>query len=60
QGNDIVPIPGTKKLKYLEENIAAANLTLTADELKEIDKAFPVGLAAGTRYAERAMAALNG
>ena len=60
KGDDIVPIPGTKKLAYLEENIAAADVRLSALELHDIDAAFPVGGAAGTRYAERAMAALNG
>lgn len=59
QGNDILPIPGTKKLNYLEENLGAERVRLTPDDLKEIDAAFPAGLAAGTRYAERAMAALN-
>lgn len=59
RGNDIVPIPGTKKLKYLEENMGAADVNLTAEELKQIDAAFPMGSASGLRYAERAMAAVN-
>jgi aryl-alcohol dehydrogenase-like predicted oxidoreductase len=50
QGNDIVPIPGTKHVKYLEENAAAMNVTLTADELRRIDEVAPKGAAAGERY----------
>lgn len=59
QGNDIVPIPGTKRAKYLDENLAAANVRLSAEDLKRIDAAFPMGTTAGMRYAERAMAAVN-
>lgn len=51
QGEDIVPIPGTKRLKYLEENVAAAQIKLTADDLQKIDQAAPVGITAGDRYA---------
>jgi aryl-alcohol dehydrogenase-like predicted oxidoreductase len=50
QGEDIVPIPGTKRRKYLEENVAAAYVTLTDSELARIDEAAPVGAAAGDRY----------
>ncbi len=50
QGEDIVPIPGTKRRTYLEENVAAAEVELTADELARIDEAAPVGAAAGDRY----------
>ena len=50
RGSDIVPIPGTKRRKYLEENAAAAALTLSAEELRRIDAAFPKGTAAGNRY----------
>jgi aryl-alcohol dehydrogenase-like predicted oxidoreductase len=50
QGEDIVPIPGTKRRKYLEENAAAAEISLTDDELAGIDAAAPVGAAAGDRY----------
>ena len=50
QGEDTVPIPGTKRRKYLEENIAAAQIALTSDDLKRIDAAFPPGTAAGLRY----------
>jgi aryl-alcohol dehydrogenase-like predicted oxidoreductase len=54
----VVPIPGTKRRKYLEENVGAASLTLTASELQELDAAFPLGAAAGTRYPEAMMASL--
>jgi aryl-alcohol dehydrogenase-like predicted oxidoreductase len=50
QGADIVPIPGTKHVKYLEENAAALSLTLTADDLRRIEAAFPIGGTAGARY----------
>jgi aryl-alcohol dehydrogenase-like predicted oxidoreductase len=50
QGEDIVPIPGTKHRKYLDENAAAAFIRLTAEELQRIDAAFPKGVAAGNRY----------
>ncbi len=50
QGEDMVPIPGTKRRKYLEENVAAANIALGADELRQISELLPAGTAAGTRY----------
>ena len=59
QGPDIVPIPGTKRRRYLEENVAAQHITLTADELRRIDEAVPPGSTAGPRYPERAMRAVN-
>ncbi|MCO6435685.1 MAG: aldo/keto reductase [Phycisphaerae bacterium] len=59
QGNDIVPIPGTKHLKYLEENMGAAGIRLTRDDLARIDAALPRGITAGARYPERAMQAVN-
>jgi aryl-alcohol dehydrogenase-like predicted oxidoreductase len=52
QGNDIVPIPGTKRVKYLEENAGATNVTLSADELAEINSIAPKGATAGDRYAD--------
>jgi aryl-alcohol dehydrogenase-like predicted oxidoreductase len=55
QGNDIVPIPGTKRRRYLEENVGALNVTLTTDDLARIDRIIPPGAAAGTRYPEPAM-----
>ncbi len=59
QGDDIVPIPGTKRRKYLEENAGAANVRLTAEDLARIDRAAPQGAAAGTRYPEAMMAFVN-
>ena len=50
QGEDIVPIPGTKRREYLEENVAVAGITLTDEELKRIDEAAPKGAASGERY----------
>ena len=50
QGEDIVPIPGTKRCAYLEENAAADEIELTPDDLARIDEAAPVGAAAGERY----------
>jgi aryl-alcohol dehydrogenase-like predicted oxidoreductase len=52
QGDDVVPIPGTRRLRYLEENLAAAELTLTPEDLERIDAAAPRGAAAGDRYAD--------
>ena len=59
QGNDIVPIPGTKHRKYLEENAAATNVVLTKEELRQIDRVFPPDAAAGSRYPEHMMELLN-
>jgi aryl-alcohol dehydrogenase-like predicted oxidoreductase len=59
QGDDIVPIPGTKRRKYLEENIQAMEVELTTAELKEIDQHLPVGMTAGDRYPAEAMKAVN-
>ena len=50
RGDDIVPIPGTKRVRYLEDNAAAATIELTPEELNQIDAAFPVGAVAGDRY----------
>jgi len=52
QGPDVVPIPGTKRVGYLEENVAAVDVELTADDLRRLDSAAPVGLTAGDRYAD--------
>ena len=59
QGGDVVPIPGTKRRKYLEENAAAADIRLTREELARIDRALPRGAAAGTRYPAQAMQAVD-
>lgn len=50
RGQDVVPIPGTKRLKYLEENVAAASLELSADDLAAIEAAVPASAVAGDRY----------
>jgi aryl-alcohol dehydrogenase-like predicted oxidoreductase len=50
QGEDVVPIPGTKRREYLEENVAAADIELSEGDLRRIDEAAPVGAAAGERY----------
>lgn len=59
RGNDIVPIPGTKRVKYLEENAAAVSVHLNAEDLRAIDEALPTGAAAGQRYPEAGMASVN-
>jgi aryl-alcohol dehydrogenase-like predicted oxidoreductase len=59
QGEDIVPIPGTKRRKYLELNAAALEVRLSPEELARIDRVIPPGAAAGTRYAAPQMGALN-
>ena len=59
QGDDIVPIPGTKRVKYIEENAAVAEITLTTDELKQINDVFPPNAAAGLRYPENMMKSVN-
>ena len=59
RGADVVPIPGTKRRKYLEENAAALDVRLAPDDLARIDRALPPGAAAGNRYAAQAMQALN-
>jgi aryl-alcohol dehydrogenase-like predicted oxidoreductase len=59
QGSDIIPIPGTKRRKYLEENLAAADLSLSAAELAQLTAAFPPGVTAGTRYPEKQLKALG-
>ena len=59
QGEDIVPIPGTKRRTYLEENVAALDLKLTAEDLRRIEEIFPQGAASGQRYPEHMMAIVN-
>ncbi len=59
QGKDIVPIFGTKKLRYLEENLGAAKIQLTADHIARIEEAAPMGATAGSRYPEEAMRVVN-
>ncbi len=57
---EVVPIPGTKRRRYLEENAAARDVELTPDDLHRIDEAFPSGAASGLRYSESMMARVNG
>jgi aryl-alcohol dehydrogenase-like predicted oxidoreductase len=59
QGEDIVPIPGTKHLKYLDENLAALNVRLTPKEVSEIDAVLPPGAVSGERYHAQAMKAID-
>jgi aryl-alcohol dehydrogenase-like predicted oxidoreductase len=59
-GNDIFPIPGTKKIKYLEENAGAIHVSLTPEELAKIDRILPPGSATGNRYPDQAMRFVNG
>ena len=60
QGNDIVPIPGTKRRNYLEDNAAAVEVQLTKEDLARIDEIFPPDSASGNRYPEHMMALING
>ena len=59
RGDDVVPIPGTKRRRYLDENAGALALSLSADELAKIDAVFPADAAAGTRYAAAMMGLLD-
>ena len=59
QGEDVIPIPGTKRRSYLEDNAAAVNLTLTAEELRRLGEVAPRGAASGSRYPEEMMRAVN-
>jgi aryl-alcohol dehydrogenase-like predicted oxidoreductase len=59
QGDDIVPIPGTKHIRYLDENIGALDVKLTSEDLKRLDRILPPGAAAGERYHERGMETVN-
>jgi len=59
QGEDIVPIPGTKHRSYLEQNAAAAAISLSVSEIAQLAQAFPAGVTAGTRYPEKQMGTLG-
>jgi Predicted oxidoreductases (related to aryl-alcohol dehydrogenases) len=59
QGEDVIPIPGTKRRSYLEENAAAVNLRLTAEELRRLEEVAPRGTASGLRYPEGIMKSVN-
>ena len=60
QDKNIVPIPGTKRRKYVEENVAAIDVKLSVEDLRRIDEIFPTGAAAGLRYPEHMMKIVNG
>jgi aryl-alcohol dehydrogenase-like predicted oxidoreductase len=60
KGPDIVPIPGTKRRRYLEMNAEASEITLGAEEIAALDDAFPIDAAAGTRYGAESMRLLDG
>lgn len=59
KGDDIVPIPGTKRRTYLEENVAAATIALDAEEIASLDDALGPGKVTGPRYPERMMATID-
>ena len=59
QGSDIVPIPGTKRRAYLEQNCAALDIKLSADEVKRLSDAFPLNVTAGTRYPAKQLSGLG-
>jgi len=59
QGSDIIPIPGTKKAKYLDENLEAINFSLTREELARIEGILPPGATAGDRYPPHAMRVID-
>ena len=59
QGEDVAPIPGTKRRRYLEENVGALDVILTPEDLAELDRILPPGAASGSRYPEPAMKPLN-
>jgi aryl-alcohol dehydrogenase-like predicted oxidoreductase len=58
-GEDVVPIPGTKRVKYLEDNLGAAEVRLSGQDLETIDRLFPPDAAAGQRYPEGMMQMLD-
>jgi len=60
KGRDIVPIPGTKRRRYVEDNVAAGALTLSAADVSDLDALFPIGTVAGTRYPAESMKLLDG
>ncbi|WP_138478664.1 hypothetical protein [Dyadobacter bucti] len=57
QGEDIIAIAGTKQVKYLEENIASENVKISAEDLRSMEAAMPVGTVSGNRYPEKFMSA---
>jgi aryl-alcohol dehydrogenase-like predicted oxidoreductase len=59
RGQDVFPIPGTKRVERLEENAVALDLKLSVEDIARLDAAFPAGAARGARYPEQAMKAVN-
>jgi aryl-alcohol dehydrogenase-like predicted oxidoreductase len=59
KGDDLVPIPGTKRRKYLKQNAAAVDVVLTKEQVSELDSVFPPSAAAGERYSANMMPLLN-
>jgi aryl-alcohol dehydrogenase-like predicted oxidoreductase len=59
QGDDIVPIPGTKKMRYLEENLGSLKVRLSKEDIEQVEAVFPAGGAAGARYYASAMLAVD-
>jgi aryl-alcohol dehydrogenase-like predicted oxidoreductase len=59
RGEHVVPIPGSRRIERLEENAAAADIDLTTEELDQLDEILPAGVAAGMRYPEGGMRAVN-
>jgi aryl-alcohol dehydrogenase-like predicted oxidoreductase len=59
EGLDVVPIPGTKRIKYLDDNLGAVNVRLTTDDLVQLDAILPVGVAAGSRNSAQAMQTID-
>ena len=59
QGDDVIPIPGTKRRSYLEENAAAVDIRLTSEDLRRIEEVAPRGVASGARYPEQMMSFVN-
>ena len=60
QGEDIIPIPGTRRIDHLEENLQALEVELNDNDLRRIDATVPLGVAVGTRYSEEGMQLVNG
>ena len=59
QGDDVVPIPGTKRRTYLDQNIGALDVVITDEDREEIDRVMPAGAAKGARYAPQSMATVG-
>jgi aryl-alcohol dehydrogenase-like predicted oxidoreductase len=60
QDKNIVPIPGTKRRQYLEQNVTALDIKISDEDIRRLDEIFPTGAAAGERYPEHMMSMVNG